>query len=144
MIREMSLATAEGMGLDRMDSLLPYHPVSTTAEERRRAIAALLRIGGDSFTLSAVNDTLSGCGISARAIEGTSPGCVEVTFPDTPGEPADFERLRPIIEEILPCHLDISYRFRYNTWGELMELVDSWGEAIQTDMTWGQLASRIA
>lgn len=56
--REMCLATAEGFGLERVEELLPYRPASNTLELRRAALAALLRIGGDSFTLEAVNDTL--------------------------------------------------------------------------------------
>ena len=48
--REMSLSTAENFGLERIEDLLPYRPVCETAAQRRDALAALLRIGGDSFT----------------------------------------------------------------------------------------------
>lgn len=143
LIQEMSLATAENYGLDMVESLLPYHPASETAAERRRALAALLRIGGDSFTLSAINDTLSGCGVYASAAEGAQPGYVEVSFPDTPGIPASFERLRTIIEEILPCHVEVTYLFRYNTWNELAALVTTWGEAEATNKSWNELAAWI-
>ena len=67
--REMSLTGAEDFGLERIEALLPYRPVCQTAGQRRQALAALLRIGGDSFTPEAVNDTLLGCGINARAEE---------------------------------------------------------------------------
>lgn len=139
--REMSLTTAEGPGLERIEALLPYRPVSDTAENRRQALAALLRIGGDSFTLEAINDTLSGCGINAVAAEGDQPGYVEVTFPDVAGIPDGFEELRAIIEEILPCHLEITYLFWYNTWGDLMERLPTWGDAAELGMTWYELAT---
>ena len=42
MEREMTLATAEGEGLDAVEALLPYRPASQTAKERREALAALL------------------------------------------------------------------------------------------------------
>lgn len=141
LLREMSLTTAEGYGLERVEELLPYCPVSETAEDRRRALAALLRIGGDSFTLSAINDTLSGCGINALAAEGTQPGYVEVGFPDVAGIPAAFEGLRAIIEEILPCHLEITYVFWYNTWGTLAEKVSTWGEAEAAGKSWYGLSA---
>ncbi len=140
-LREMSLTTAEGYGLERVEELLPYRPVSDTVEDRRRALAALLRIGGDSFTLSAINDTLSGCGINALASEGDQPGYVEVGFPDVAGIPANFEGLRGIIEEILPCHLEITYLFWYNSWGALAEKVSTWGEAEATGKTWYELST---
>lgn len=139
--REMSLATAEGTGLEQIEALLPYRPVSDTVENRRLALAALLRIGGDSFTLDAINDTLSGCGINAKAAEGTQPGYVEVTFPDVAGIPQSFEELRGILEEILPCHLEITYLFWYNTWGDLAEHLPTWGDVEQAGRTWYGLAT---
>ena len=139
--REMSLTTARDVGLERVEALLPYRPVSTLVEDRRQALAALLRIGGDSFTPAAINDTLSGCGINARAAEGDQPGYVEVSFPDVAGIPETFEKLRFIIEEILPCHLEITYIFWYNTWGELMEQLPTWGEAEKLGMTWYELST---
>lgn len=137
--REMCLATAEDEGLERVEQLLPYRPVSDTLELRRAALAALLRIGGDSFTLAAINDTLSGCGINAKARETGTPNHVEVWFPDVAGVPAQFERLRAIIEEILPCHLGIEYVFWYLTWGELEEKFACWSEIEEKGLTWAQL-----
>ena len=140
-MREMSLITAETTGLELVEALLPFCPVSDTVENRRRALAALLRIGGDSFTLAAINDTLSGCGIKAKATEGTQPGYVEVFFPDVAGIPTDFEEIRVIIEEILPCHLEVTYVFWYNSWGDLAEMVSTWGEAEATGKTWYELST---
>ncbi len=138
--REMSLATAKGKGLELVEALLPYRPVSDSVDNRGPALAALLRIGGDSFTLDAVNDTLLGCGISARAAEGDRPGYVEVSFPEVRGIPAAFEELRAIIEEILPCHLEITYLFWYNTWADLAALLPTWGEAEALGVTWHELS----
>ena len=139
--REMSLTTAESFGLEAVEELLPYRPVSPTAAERRAALAALLRIGGDSFTLAAVNDTLAGCGINAKAVETGAPGYVEVYFPDVAGIPGGFDQLRAIIEEILPCHLEITYVFWYNSWGDLAQLVTTWGGAVSTGKSWYELAT---
>ena len=139
--REMSLATAENFGLAAVEDLLPYRPVSDTPEQRRRALAALLRIGGDSFTLAAVNDTLSGCGVNARAAEGDQPGYVEVSFPDAAGIPAGFQALRAIIEDILPCHLEITYVFWYNSWAGLAERLPTWGVAAAAGRSWYELAT---
>ena len=141
LFREAMLTTAESFGLERVEELLPYRPVSGTAAERRRALAALLRIGGDSFTLNAINDTLSGCGINAIAEEGTQPGYVEVYFPDVGGIPEGFAALREIIEEILPCHLEITYVFWYNSWATLAQRVATWGEAETSGKSWYGLAS---
>ena len=109
--REMLLSTAEGMGLERIESLLARKPVAGTLEDRRAALAALLRIGGDSFTLAAMNDTLRGCGIPAQVEETEDPLEVVVSFPGVEGIPAGFEQTKARIEEILPCHLLVKYQF---------------------------------
>ena len=56
--RESCLATAKDWGLERTASLFHRRPVAATPKAMREALAALLRIGGDSFTLDAINDTI--------------------------------------------------------------------------------------
>lgn len=134
--REMNLTTAEDFGLERIEALLPYRPVCVTVRQRREALAALLRISGDSFTPEAINDTLRGCGLNARAEEGDRPGYVKVYFPDVAGIPEGFDRLRVIIEEILPSHVDITYVFWYNTWGMAADRHPSFADAASTGLSW--------
>ena len=138
--REMSLVTAENFGLERIEALLPYRPVCTTVGQRRAALAALLRISGDSFTLEAINDTLRGCGINARAEETEQPNYVKVYFPDVAGFPEGFDQLRVIIEEILPSHLDITYVFWYNTWAMVAGRHPTFGDAADAGLSWYGLA----
>ena len=138
--REMNLTTAKDFGLERIEALLPYRPVCVTAAQRRAALAALLRIGGDSFTPEAINDTLRGCGLNARAEEGEKPGYVKVYFPDVAGIPEGFDRLRTIIEEILPSHVDVTYVFWYNTWNMVANRHPTFGDAAATGLSWYGLA----
>lgn len=83
--RESCLATAQDWGLERTASLFRRRPIAATPKAMREALAALLRIGGDSFTLDAINDTISGCGVNARVRETGKAGTVEVSFPKVPG-----------------------------------------------------------
>ena len=137
--REMLICTAEGRGLEAVEALLARKPVAASLERRRAALAALLRIGGDSFTLAAINDNLAGCGLNAVASETGTPGYVEVRFPDVPGIPDGFEEMRQIIEDILPCHLEIEYVFWYVTWERMEALFDTWGDIEAGDYTWETL-----
>lgn len=139
--REMNLTTAEGFGLERVEELLPYRPVCATPDQRRAALAALLRIGGDSFTPAAINDTLRGCGLNARAEEGGQPGYVKVYFPEVAGIPEGFDGLRAIIEEILPSHVDVTYVFWYNTWAMMAARHPTWGDGAETGRSWYGLAT---
>ena len=138
--REMNLTTARDFGLEQLEALLPYRPVCETAAQRRAALAALLRIGGDSFTPEAINDTLRGCGLNARAEEGDEPGYVKVYFPDVAGIPEGFDRLRTIIEEILPSHVVVTYVFWYNTWSMVAKRHPTFGEAEAARLSWYGLA----
>ena len=139
--REMNLTTAEDFGLEQIEALLPYRPVCVTAAQRRAALAALLRIGGDSFTPAAINDTLQGCGINARAEEGDEPGYVKIYFPNVAGIPEGFDRLREIIEDILPSHVEVTYVFWYNTWSMVASRHPTFGNAAATGLSWYGLAT---
>ena len=48
--------------------------------------------------------------------------------------------LRAIIEEILPCHLEITYLFWFNTWADVAQLLPTWGEAAAQNATWHDLS----
>ena len=79
--RESLTATAEDEGLRRREDLFARRPAAVTAEERRKAIAALLQIDGDSLTPADINKTMRGCGIKARA-EELGDGKLRVVFPE--------------------------------------------------------------
>lgn len=99
--QEGVLQTAEGEGLARREKLFSRCPVSVSTALRREAIAALARINADSFTLDAINSTLSGCGIKALAEETEKKGTVKVWFPNTVGVPDEFSQVESIILDII-------------------------------------------
>ena len=134
--REMLILSAQDEGLDAVSSLLSLHPVTVDTQRRRAALAALLRISGDSFTLSAINDNLTGCGLNAKASETDQRGVVEVRFPDVPGIPDGFEGMRRIIEQIIPCHLQIEYVYWYITWAILESKFSTWAKLEAVGLTW--------
>ena len=129
------LDTAEGYGLEKIESLLVHRPVAETAPDRRAALSALLRIGGDSFTLAAINDTISGCGVPA-VVKERGKGQVSVSFPGVAGEPDSFAELKKLIEDILPTHLGIEYDLWYLTWMELEANFPSWQSIESLDLSW--------
>lgn len=137
--QEAMLDTAESYGLEELEELLVHRPVAETAKDRRSALSALLRIGGDSFTLAAINDNLRGCGLNVKVRETGEPGAVEVFFPDVPGIPDGFEQLKKIIEDILPCHLQVNYVYWYITWQMMEERFPTWGDIEAGGYTWGEL-----
>ena len=134
--RETCLATAEDWGLEQTAALFRRRPPASTVRAMREALAALLRIGGDSFTLAAINDTTSGCGVNAKVEETDEPGTVEVSFPQVPGIPPSFDEIRVIIEDIIPAHLLIRYHYWYLTWEQLEEKFSCWQDIEDKDLTW--------
>ena len=134
--QEMIILTAEDEGLDLIESLLTLHPVTEELVRRRAGLAALLRIGGDSFTLTAINDNLTGCGLNAKVNETDQPNVVQVRFPEVPGIPDGFEQMCKVIEEIIPAHLLIEYVFWYITWIILEGKFHTWAELDAAELTW--------
>lgn len=137
--REMLLITAAGEGLNKVEELLSRRPVTDDPIRRRAALAALLRIGGDSFTPAAINDNLAGCGLNAIATESVRAGTLEVRFPEVPGIPDGFEEMRRIIEDILPCHLAVEYVYWYVTWAMIEAKFSSWRAMEAEQLTWAKL-----
>lgn len=133
--REALTATAEDEGLCRREALFARRPAAVTPEERRAAIAALLQIDGDSLTPEAIDRTIRGCGIKARALE-MSGGNLRVVFPEVAGVPAEFEQIQKIILDILPCHLAVEFYFRYMTWAECERSGFTWAEIETAGHTW--------
>ena len=136
--RESALSTAAGEGLDRLESLFARTPVHYSTELRRQAIAALLRIGGSCFTLTDINNTISGCGIKALAQEKDRFGYIRVIFPDVSGIPDGFPQIQQIILDIIPCHLEVEFYFRYLTWAECEAFGYTWAVIHQRAYTWYQ------
>ena len=136
---ESNPLTAGETGLTAWEKLLPFVPAYRTAADRRRAIAALLRIDGTSFTLAGVNDAITGCGIRAVVAETETPQTVSVSFPWNRGEPDDFDALRERIEMILPCHLAIEYVFIFVIWSEMETLFPQWSGTEENAYSWREL-----
>ena len=139
--REMSLATAREDGLERMAQLFARRPAVREPEQLAGALAALARIGGDSFTCEAMNRTLAGCGLNAKVRETQQVNTVDVQFPDVAGIPEEFERIRVLVEEILPAHLQVRYLFWYQTWRQMEERAMTWRELQQ--LRWDDLEKMI-
>ena len=133
--REALTATAEAEGLRRREALFPYRGAAETVQDRRAAMAALLQIDGDSLTPAAIDVTLRGCGIPARA-EELGDGALRVLFPGVAGVPVSFERIREIVLEILPCHLEVEFWFRFLTWEECETAGWTWAVLEAALHTW--------
>ncbi len=142
--RQADLTTAGEEGLTAIERLFSRRPITKDQERRRAAIAALLRVGGDSFTLEAINDNLAGCGLNAVASEGEKTQTVSIHFPEVPGIPEGYEEMRKIIEDILPCHLGIEYLFWYVTWALMEQRYRTWAQLEGTGMSWEELEKSVA
>lgn len=133
--RESMTATAEDEGLARREALFARRPAAVTAAERRAAIAALFQIAGDSLTPGEIDRAIRGCGIRAKAIE-MGGGKIRVIFPEKAGIPDEFEQIKKIILDILPCHLEIEFYFRYLTWEECEAAGYTWEALEEAQHTW--------
>lgn len=134
--RETDLTTAAGWGLENWKGLFGLLPAASNAGALRQSIQALLRIGADSATLSAIQDTLRGCGLTVQVRE-LGAGRVEISFPGVTGVPANFETIKYNIEQILPAHVEAEYMMSYLTWGALEN--HGWTFGDLSAMTWDQL-----
>lgn len=134
--REAILFTAEEEGLRLREDLFAHRPADYGVQRRREAVAALLQVSGDSFTLDGINRAIRGCGIWAQAQETGQYGHVRVIFPDVFGIPEGFEQIRDVILDLIPCHLETEFYFRYITWRECEAQGFTWAMVHQAKYTW--------
>ena len=132
--KETIVMTAENEGLQKMLSLFRGKVPAASVTNQRQAIAGFLRISGDSFTLQALNACLAACGVKCEVAETMQANSVMVRFPDTMGIPKEFALMQQIIEDILPCQLEILYVFQYCTWAQTERYGLTWGDLDQ--MSW--------
>ena len=133
--REASVLSASEAGLARWEALMGYLPAAASLDARRRAAAAMLRIGQGRFTPAAIADTLAGCGVDVAVVE-EGPNRVGIRFPGLRGIPTGVEQMKVIIERILPCHLEIGYRYAWLIWDELEAFTWDFAEGF----TWDELS----
>lgn len=140
--RESLTATAEGEGLERRETLFARRPAAVTPDARRAAIAALLQIDGDSLTPETINRTIRGCGVPAQ-VQELGSGELRVTFPGIVGIPDAFDQIRSIVLDILPCHLETEFFFRYLTWTECERVGYTWAAVEAAGYTWYEFQTAV-
>lgn len=57
-------------------------------------------------------------------------------FPGIGGVPPGFDEIQKIVLDILPCHLEVEFYFRYMTWAECEEAGYTWASVEQQEFTW--------
>ena len=134
--REGILSTAEGEGLSRRESLFSKRPVQVSVPLRRQAVEALSRVSGDSFTLQDINQAIRGCGTEALAQETGTYGHIRIIFPDVAGVPEGIEQIQSVILDLIPCHLETEFYYRYLTWAECEEREITWAVIHANQYTW--------
>ena len=137
--RECTVSTAEDYGLSNYVKILPVRPVERNTDTKRDAVAALIRVDDASFTESALNGILCGCGIPALVAETGTANAVVVSFPGTRGTPDDIDEIKAAVESILPCHLNVAYHIVYITWGEMESQLPLWTDIEAQELSWKEL-----
>lgn len=132
--KDCCLLTASDEGLKAFARLFGFTLPSDNTDSLRRAVIGLLNISGDGFTPAAINAAIADCGMNA-VVTAKEDGGLMVMFPGVMGEPERFELMRPVIENILPAHLEPEYVFVYLTWLQAGSI--TWQQA--AEYTWYEL-----
>lgn len=69
---------------------------------------------------------------------------MRVRFPGVVGIPAQIDRLKQIIQEIVPPQVEIEWFYRFLTWGELEEQFASWEALESAGMNWSELETNVS
>ena len=105
--------------LDKWEKMLGISKNNNDIQTRRENIKAKMRSRGTT-TISAIKNICEAYSNSeVDVIVNHSNYSFVIDFIGTIGVPSAFAELDKVIEEIKPCHLAHSYKFNYNTHGDL-------------------------
>ena len=113
-----------------------------TIENRRARCLAHLR-GRGNPTIQHIKDTALSyqCG-EIEVNEFFEEGYVEIEFVGKVGIPPKMEDFKDIIRKLIPAHLDITYKYKYNTWGDIYNSFNSWSEVMDYFDSWEEVMTK--
>ena len=106
-------------GLDKWESMLGISKNTFDIQTRRENIKAKMRSRGTTTVSVIKNICEAYSNGKVEVIVNHSDYSFVIDFIDTIGIPKAFDELDKAINEIKPCHLAHSYKFNYNTHGDL-------------------------
>ena len=106
-------------GLDYWEKMLGISKNSFDIDTRRENIKAKMRSRGTTTVSVIKNICAAYSNGTVEIIVNHSDYSFVIDFIDTIGIPKAFDELDKAINEIKPCHLAHSYKFNYNTHGDL-------------------------
>lgn len=116
--------------------------LTDTYENRRARCLAHIR-GRGNPTLQHIKDTALSyqCG-EINVNEFFEEGYVEIEFVGKVGIPPKMEDFKDIIRKLIPAHLDITYKYKYNTWGDIYNSFNSWSEVMDYFDSWEEVMTK--
>ena len=106
-------------GLDKWEKMLGISKNTFDIQTRRENIKAKMRSRGTTTVSVIKNICEAYSNGTVEIIVNHSDYSFVIDFIDTIGIPKAFDELDKAINEIKPCHLAHSYKFNYNTHGDL-------------------------
>ena len=65
-----------------------------------------------------------------------------ITFISTFGIPPKLDDFKKTMRTIIPAHIGIYYKFKYNTWGDIKKANITWDYCKQNNITWEDLKNK--
>ncbi|MBF6841834.1 DUF2313 domain-containing protein, partial [Acinetobacter baumannii] len=119
---------------------LMYHikpEMQKPLEDRRSMVLAKIR-GFGIVTPLKVKETAESFKYG-EVVVTENAGRVIVTFVSTYGVPSFLEDIKKVLRDLVPAHLEIEYRFLYNTYQDVYEQVPSYQVLADSGLTYTEL-----
>ncbi len=141
-IREGFVATAEDEGLRAWEELYGSPRDELSAEQRRELIIKRLGVNRSSFTPTAVGEIIASLGMGECTItENPTLFLVKLDFSEHSYTAAQKRWIREQLEQLLPCHLEISVIFGNLSWDKIDGLGLSFNSMDSKNLSWDEIDS---
>lgn len=142
MVKEVNISTAdEWLFVWERSVALVSGGGLTAAQRRSRVLARLRQL--DATTAERIKIIAeSFVNGEAEVTEIFSDYTVLIEFVGVLGVPDNMEGLTEQLNRLMPAHIASTYRYKWRTWGELLDSGKTWGELLSAGYTWRDLMER--
>lgn len=137
--RECFITTAESYGLGMKERIFGAEQNNISVNKRREILIYRCSINSNSFNRESIEKVLEVAGINGYIIEVPSKNIMYINCLSLSDNSIDKDKIKKIIEEYLPAHLDCIFDFRDLKWDTIDSNNNTFNYIDSKNLTWNDI-----
>lgn len=137
--KECFISTAESYGLGMRERMFGAEQNNINVNKRREILIYRCSINSNSFNKESIEKALEVAGINGYIIEVPNKNLMYINCLSLYDNTLDKTKIKNIIEEYLPAHLDCIFDFRNLKWDTIDSNDKTFNEMDSKNLTWNSI-----